>query len=287
MMETYNENGIKERLARHGFKFSKSMGQNFLVDPGVPEKIARLSGIDKSFAVLEVGPGIGPLTAELCKAAERVVAVELDRSLLPILEETLAGYDNVEIVTGDILKLDIKALAAEKMAGYRRAVCANLPYNITTPALTALIGAGVFETITVMMQREVAQRVCAAAGSSDYGAITVFVNYHAKPEILFDVRPECFVPRPRVVSSVVKLNMRPAPLLPEREEAMFFRVVKASFAQRRKTLVNALHASFGYKLTKDDITAVISDCGYNPMVRGETLDIQGFMRVAAALGSRL
>jgi len=284
-MERYGAKDIKDILNRHGFKFSKSMGQNFLIDANIPEKIARLSGVDESTGVLEVGPGIGALTLELCRIAGRVTAVELDRRLIPILADTLAGREKVEIVQGDILKLDIPKLVDEKMPGLTHRVCANLPYNITTPALTAFISTGVFESITVMVQREVARRICAKPASADYGAFTVYINYHTEPETLFDVPPECFMPRPSVVSSVVTLKTRAKRALEPDDEALFFRVVRASFGQRRKTLVNALYASFADKLQKGEIVEIIKSCGFDPQVRGETLGIEDFVNLSGAFKS--
>jgi 16S rRNA (adenine1518-N6/adenine1519-N6)-dimethyltransferase len=286
-MDLCNINDIKSLLNRHGFRFSKSMGQNFLVDAGVPLRIAEESGIDGSFGVLEIGPGIGPLTVRLAEKAAKVVAVELDRSLFPILSETLGGADNAEIVGGDVLKLDLEELLKERFKGLKYAVCANLPYNITTPVLTKLIDTGLFETITVMVQREVARRICAKAGTADYGAFTVYCNVHTEPETLFDISPDSFMPAPKVWSSVVKMKKRPARMGEIKDEAMFFRVVKASFAQRRKTLVNCLESAFSSKLNKEELVQIVSGCGFDPKVRGETLDIGGFAAVAAAVGERL
>ena len=272
-----------ELTGQNGFGFSKSKGQNFLIDANIPEKIVRLSGIDKSFCVLEVGPGMGALTERLCMAAGRVVAVELDGRLLPILHDVFAGTHNVEFIQGDILKLDIKKLAEEKMLGVRRCVCANLPYNITTPAITTLIEAGVFDMITVMVQREVARRICAEPGSSDYGAFSVFVKYYAEAQILFDVPPECFKPRPKVFSSVVMIKTGSGKILTPDEQAVFFRVVRAAFGQRRKTLVNALYAAFGQSVCKEEMVEIVKRCGFNVQVRGETLDVDEFMSVAREL----
>jgi len=252
------------------------MGQNFLIDPNIPEKIVRLSGIDSSSGVLEVGPGLGALTSAICRAAGRVTAVELDTRLLPMLRESLADLDNVDIVQGNILKLDIAKLVKEKMPDMKYHVCSNLPYNITTPALTAFISTNVFDTITVMVQREVAVRICASPGCSDYGAFTVFVNYHSEPEILFDVPPECFMPRPRVYSSVVTMKMRVERRLIPEVEAVFFRIVRAAFGQRRKTLVNALYSAFGNKLLKSDIEGIVSRCGFDTRIRGEMFGIEDF-----------
>ena len=272
-----------ELLSRHGFHLRKSMGQNFLIDPNIPEKIARLSGIDGTCAVLEVGPGFGALTAALARVAKSVTALELDSRLLPILHETVGSLPNVEIVQGDILKQDFSKIAEEKMKGTSFHVCANLPYNITTPALTAIIDSGVFHTITVMVQREVARRICAQPGSSDYGAFTVYANYHTVPETLFDVPPSCFVPQPKVFSSVIFMKSRLKRLLAPEEEAMFFRVVKAAFAQRRKMLVNALFAAFSATHSKPDITQAVCKCGFDVTIRGEMLGTDDFITLSSMM----
>ena len=281
-MDLCSINEIKALLARHGFRFSKSMGQNFLIQSWVPQDIAAASGAGEGTGVLEVGPGIGPLTRELAKRADKVVSVELDRALLPILEETLAGCPNAEVCPGDILKTDIPALAAEKFSGLTPLACANLPYNITTPAITALIEAGCFQTITVMIQREVARRICAAPGTPDYGAFSVFCQYHTRPELLFDVPPECFLPAPKVTSSVLRMTPCPPPEEVD-DEAHFFRVVRAAFAQRRKTLVNSLSASLGGTLSKEAISTAVSDCGLPENIRGERLSISDFAALSKAL----
>ena len=276
---------IKALLARHGFRFSKSMGQNFLIEDWVPRDIAAASGAGPGCGVLEVGPGIGPLTRELSRLADRVVSVELDRSLLPILAETLSDRDNVEIVPGDILKTDIPALVSEKLPGLRPIACANLPYNITTPVLTAFLEAGCFGSITVMIQREVARRICAAPGTGDYGAFSLYCQVKAETELLFDVPPACFIPAPKVTSSVLRLTPRP---LPEEigDADAFFRVVKAAFAQRRKTLLNALSAVYGSRFSKEELQAVIQGCGLPPDIRGERLGISEFAALARALEVR-
>jgi len=272
---------VRELLKEHDIRVSKSMGQNFLIDLNIPEKIVRLSGINSSCGVLEVGPGLGALTLAISRVAGRVTAVEIDGRLLPILRKSLADSENVEILQGDILKLNIAELVNEKMPGMPYHVCANLPYSITTPTLTALINAQTFGTITVMVQREVARRICAAPGSPDYSAFSVFINYHAEPTILFDVPPECFMPRPEVYSSVVTMKMRSQRLLKPEDEAVFFRVVRAAFGQRRKTLVNSLHSVFGNKMKKAEIEEIVSDCGFDKRIRGETLDIDEFARLSA------
>ena len=282
-MNLCDYNTIRELLGRHGFHFSKSMGQNFLIDPQVPYDIAAASGADEHCGVLEIGPGVGPLTAELAKRAGKVVAVELDKALLPVLSETMAPYPNVEIVPGDVLKLDLAALAAEKFQGLTPIVCANLPYNITSPVLEKLVETPCFQSITVMIQREVAQRICAAPGTGDYGAFSVFCQYHAGTELLFEVPPECFLPAPKVTSAVLRLTPRPAPACVH-DEKRFFRVVRGAFGQRRKTLLNALTSAF--PLSKDDLRACIEAASLPADVRGERLGIEEFARLADEIGGR-
>lgn len=272
----YNE--IRALLARHGFRFSRSLGQNFLTAAWVPERIAEEAGADEQTGVLEVGPGIGCLTAELARRAGKVAAIELDRALLPVLRETLRDCDNVTVIHGDATRLDLRALAAEQFPGLRPVVCANLPYNVTSPLLTALIEADCFETITVMIQREVARRICAGPGSPDYGAFGLFVRWHCVPELLFDVPPDCFVPQPKVTSSVIRLTRRAEPPLPVKDEALLFRVIRAAFNQRRKTLVNALSSGLG--LGKDGLERILTELGLDPRVRGETLDLRVFAAVS-------
>ena len=273
---------IKALLARHGFHFSKSMGQNFLIADWVPRDIAAASGAAPGVGVLEVGPGIGPLTRELAGLADRVVSVELDRALLPILAETLGDCPNAEVVSGDILKTDISALAGEKFQCVRAVACANLPYNITTPVLRVLASSGRFEAMTVMIQREVALRLAARPGTGDYGAFTVFMQYYSQPEILFDVPPDCFLPAPKVTSAVVRCRMRQTPAVsPACGQDFFFRTVRAAFAQRRKTLANSLSSVFG--LGKDRIADAIAGCGLSPAVRGEVLGLEELANLADRL----
>ncbi len=278
---------IKALLARHGFHFSKAKGQNFLIQSWVPRMIVEEAGIDGSCGVLEVGPGIGPLTEQLCAHAGKVVAVEVDLKLKPILAETMAGKDNLEILWGDVLKLDLAALVRERFHDLRPMACANLPYYITSPVLAALLECRQFETVTVMVQKEVALRIQAAAGSADYSAFSVFCQYYAEPEILFDVPPNCFLPQPKVTSAVVRLTVRTTPVCEILDETLFFRVVKASFAQRRKTLVNGLSAVFGSALSKTELQEVLRTCGLPETVRGETLDIVQFAAVANELYRRI
>ena len=273
-------NQIKALLARHGFRFSKSMGQNFLIEDWVPREIAKASGAGPGAGVLEVGPGIGPLTRELAGRADKVVSVELDTALLPILAETLRDCPKAEVIWGDILKTDIPVLTGEKFQGLTPIACANLPYNITTPAITALIEAHCFSAITVMIQREVAKRICAAPGTADYGAFSVYCQYHTNPEYLFEVPPDCFIPAPKVTSAVVRMEPRPAP--PEVDDpAHFFRVVKAAFALRRKTLLNSLSAGLGGQ--REEIAQAIAACGLPPDVRGERLSIPQFAQLSRRL----
>ena len=278
-MDVCNINDIKALLSRHGFHFSKSMGQNFLIESWVPEDIAASSGASAGCCVLEIGPGIGPLTCRLSERAEKVVAVELDRSLLPILSETLAGKENVRVIPGDIMKLDIHALVREHFDGLTPLVCANLPYNITSPVLTHLIDAHLFSSITVMIQKEVALRICARPGSSDYGAFSVYCQYHTDPELLFHVPNTCFLPAPKVTSSVIRLTPHPKPDCVT-DEDFFFRVVRAAFAQRRKTLLNSLVSGLGYPYTREHIIKAISDAGLPENIRGEQLGIPEFAALA-------
>lgn len=281
-MNLCNINEIKALLGRHGFRFSKSMGQNFLIEEWVPSDIAYASGSKEGCGVLEVGPGIGPLTQQLAKRADKVVSVELDKSLLPILAETMGECDNFELVSGDILKTNIPALVAEKFAGLTPLACANLPYNITSPAITALIEANCFQAITVMIQREVAQRICAKPGTSDYGAFSVYCQYHTNPELLFEVPPSCFIPAPKVTSAVLRMIPKDKPAEVD-DEAHFFKVVKASFAQRRKQLINGLTTSFGSKLSREQLAQAIADCGLPSDIRGEKLGISEFAALSKAI----
>ncbi len=273
---------IKALLARHGFHFSKSMGQNFLIADWVPQDIADAAGLDEGCAVLEIGPGIGPLTVQLARRAGKVAAVELDRSLLPILAETLADCPNAEIIPGDVMKLDLPALAAEKFGSLPVKACANLPYNITTPVITKLLEAGCFQSVTVMIQREVAKRICAAPGDSDCGAFSLFCQYHASCELLFEVPPDCFLPAPKVTSAVVRLTPHDAPPVAGDKDAIFA-VVRAAFAQRRKTLLNGLSAAYGSRFSKDQLRQIILDCGLPEAVRGERLGLEEFAALAHAL----
>ena len=278
-MNLCNIDEIKSLLGRHGFRFSKAKGQNFLTQNWVPREIVSEAGIDETCGVLEVGPGIGPLTKELSAAAGKVLAVEVDTTLKPILAETLSGCDNVEVLFGDIMKQDVAALVQENFAGLRPMACANLPYYITSPILSALLESRQFEAVTVMVQKEVALRICAKPGTADYSAFTVFCNYYAEPEILFDVPASCFIPQPKVTSAVITLRTRKEPPCPISDEKLFFKVVKASFAMRRKTLVNGLSASFS-DFSKEQLKEILVSCGLSETVRGETLSIPQFAAIA-------
>lgn len=273
---------ITALLQRHGFRFSKSMGQNFLTAAWVPQQIAAESGITAADGALEIGPGVGCLTAELAKTAGRVTAVELDERLRGVLGETLADFDNVSVVFADALKADLPAICAETLGERPWKVCANLPYNVTTPLITAFLEAGCFESVTVMIQKEVAQRLCAAPGTGEYGAFSVLVQWYAEPKLLFDVPPHCFVPQPKVTSAVVRMGRRAAPPASVDDEKLFFRTVRAAFAQRRKTLSNALRSAFS-ELDRAAIESAMEETGLPPAVRGETLSIAQFAALSNAL----
>ena len=270
---------MKPLLAEHGFHFSKAKGQNFLIASWVPESIAVESGVDETAGVLEIGPGIGPLTQQLALRAGKVCAVELDTRLAPILEQTVGEFENLEIIWNDVLKLDVPALVKEKFAGLRPMACANLPYYITSPILSVLLEADCFDAVTVMVQKEVAVRIAAKPGSADYSAFTVFCQYYAEPELLFDVPAHCFLPQPKVTSAVITLRVRKERNWGVLDENIFFRTVKASFAMRRKKLSNGLASGFP-ELGKNGAAEVLAACGFDENVRGETLGIPEFVRIA-------
>ena len=277
---------MKPLLAEHGFHFSKAKGQNFLIAGWVPESIAEDAGVDDTAGVLEIGPGIGPLTQQLCLRAGKVCAVELDNRLKPILELTVGEFSNLEILWNDVLKLDVPALVKEKFSGLRPMACANLPSYITSPILTALLEAECFESVTVMVQKEVAQRIAAKPGSADYSAFTVFCQYYAEPELLFDVPAHCFLPQPKVTSAVIQLRTRKERPWQIDDVDVFFRTVRASFAMRRKKLSNGLASGFS-QLGKDGAADVIAAAGFDANVRGETLGIPEFARIANEIARRL
>jgi 16S rRNA (adenine1518-N6/adenine1519-N6)-dimethyltransferase len=285
MVDVCNIQVMKPLLAEHGFHFSKAKGQNFLIARWVPERIAEEAGVDASAGVMEIGPGIGPLTQQLALRAGKVCAVELDTRLKPILDLTVGEFSNLEILWDDVLKQDVAALVKEKFAGLRPMACANLPYYITSPILTALLEAECFDSVTVMVQKEVAQRIVAKPGTADYSAFTVFCQYYAEPEILFDVPAGCFLPQPKVTSAVISLRCRKE--MPWRidNKDIFFRTVRASFAMRRKKLSNGLASGFP-ELGKSGAEDVLIACGFDANVRGETLDIPAFAAIANEIAGR-
>ena len=285
MIDVCDIHVMKPLLAEHGFHFSKAKGQNFLIARWVPERIAEDAGVDARAGVLEIGPGIGPLTQQLALRAGKVCAVEVDNRLKPILDRTVGEFPNLEILWEDVLKLDIPALVREKFPGLRPMACANLPYYITSPILTALLEARCFDSVTVMVQKEVAQRIAAKPGTADYSAFTVFCQYYAEPELLFDVPPSCFLPQPKVTSAVVTLRTRKTLPWDIADPDIFFRAVRASFAMRRKKLSNGLASGFP-ELGKAGAEAVIAACGLDANVRGETLSIPQFAAIANAIAGR-
>lgn len=272
---------IRDVLERHGFHFSKKLGQNFLVNPSVCPRMAEACGATPESGVLEIGPGIGVLTRELAERAGRVVAIELDDRLPPVLAETLSGQDNVEIVQGDCLKLDLAALIAEKFGDREVAVCANLPYYITSPIIMSLLESRLPVTnITVMVQKEAAQRLCAQVGTREAGAVTLAVQYYAEAETLFTVSRGSFLPAPNVDSAVIRLTVRKQPPCPVRDEKVLFRLIRAGFGQRRKTLLNSL-GSAGYG--KDVLAAALVAANISPTARAEQLTLAQFAALADAL----
>lgn len=266
---SYHE--MQALLSAHGFHFSKAKGQNFLISKWVPERIADSCGLDKNTGVAEIGPGVGCLTEQLALRAGKVASFEVDEQLRPILALTLAPYDNIEIIFGDVMRRDLKKEMEKSMPGMRHVLCANLPYSITTPVLTKIYESRCFETVTVMVQREVAERICAAPGQKDYGAFSLLTQWYAEPSTLFTVGAECFMPRPKVTSAVVRLDMRDNPPF-QTDEKLMFRLVRAAFNMRRKTLVNALDGVCG----KEKARAAILRCGFSETVRGEALSLEEF-----------
>ena len=276
---------IRDLCARYDFSLSKGFGQNFIVNPGVCPKIVAAAGIDKAWGVLEIGPGIGVLTKELARAAGRVVAVEVDKRLPPLLAETLAEFDNVEIILQDILKVDIAALIREKFGGMPVAVCANLPYYITSPILMRLLEEKLpIKRITVMVQKEAAQRICAAPGSREAGAISCAVAYYAVPRLLFTVQPGSFYPPPKVTSAVIGLEVRETPAVDTPDEAGYFGLIRAAFSQRRKTAANAVSGALG--VPKAEVTAALEAAGLPAAARPEQLTLEDFCRLQRALAAQ-
>lgn len=281
-MDLCDRKDIQSLLARHGFHFAKSLGQNFLIRGDVAEAIAD-AGCIPGCGVLEVGPGIGALTVQLARRAEKVVSVELDKRLPPVLAETMADCDRFTLIEGDVMKLSLAEVVAEQFQGLEPVLCANLPYNITTPFLTECVRAGCFRQLTVLIQKEVAQRICARPGTGEYGAFTVLMQYYTEPELLFEVPNTCFMPPPKVTSAVVRcVTRRERPVQVVSEEA-FWRTVRAGFALRRKTLVNSLQT--GWQLPKERLAGIVESCGLPPTVRGEALGLEEYARLADALAA--
>lgn len=265
-------NEIKLLLDRHGFRFSKSMGQNFLINPEIPEMIASMCRVDDGTGVLEIGPGIGCLTASLAKRAGKVVSFELDERLKPVLEETLSSYDNIEIIFRDILRSDIRQTVADRFGSMPAVVCSNLPYNITTSAITALIDSGCFDTITVMVQKEAAERLMAKPGDKNCVFTSVYTDLFYESEALFDVPPSSFIPMPHVESRVIRLTRRSSPLCGEENVAGFLKLTKGIYNQRRKTLLNIICSNYS-GFAKNEAEELLLSVGINPQVRGETLSV--------------
>ncbi len=280
-----NPQNTIEILKKYEFRFQKKFGQNFLIDTHVLEKIIRAAGITKEDFVLEIGPGIGTMTQYLCESAREVVAVEIDSHLIPVLADTLSAYDNVTVMNEDILKVDICKLAQEKNNGRAIKVVANLPYYITTPIIMELFESHVpIESITVMVQKEVAERMRAVPGTKDYGALSLAVAYYAEADIVANVPPNCFMPRPNVGSAVIRLIRHSHPVVEVPDEALLFKVIRASFNQRRKTLQNGLKNFEGFSFTKEQILSALEGAGLPENVRGETLSLEQFAEIARQLG---
>ncbi len=271
-------------LQKYNFAFQKKFGQNFLIDPRVLEKIIKAAEITEDDCVLEIGPGIGTMTQHLACAAKKVIAVEIDRALIPILQDTLSGWNNVKIINEDVMKVDLAKLAEEENGGKPLKVVANLPYYITTPIIMGLFENHVpLKSITVMVQKEVADRMQVGPGTKDYGALSLAVQYYAKPYIVANVPPNCFMPRPKVGSAVIRLERYEEPPVKVKDEKLMFRIIRASFNQRRKTLANGLKNSAELDFTKEEIAAAIAGIGKEPGVRGETLTLEEFARLADEL----
>lgn len=273
----------KEIINKYSFAFQKKFGQNFLIDSNVLESIIRGAEITKDDFVLEIGPGIGTMTQYLCEAARQVVAVEIDKMLIPILEDTLSEYDNVEVINQDVLKVDIKSLAEEKNNGKPIKVVANLPYYITTPIIMGLFESGVpIDSITIMVQKEVADRMQTGPGSKDYGALSLAVQYYATAKVILNVSAKCFMPRPNVDSAVIKLTRHKEPTVNVADEKLMFKIIRASFNQRRKTLVNGLKNSPELSFSKEQIVKAIEKIGKPETIRGEALTLEEFAELANA-----
>ncbi len=273
---------IKDILSRYGFNFSKGLGQNFLINPSVCPRMAEMSGAGEGVGVIEIGPGIGVLTQELCSIADKVVAVEIDKRLIPVLGETLSDFDNVKVINRDVMELDLNALIEKEFKGMKVVVCANLPYYITSPVIMKLLEDNLpIEAITVMVQKEAALRICAEVGTRQSGAVTVAVNFYSKPELLFGVSAGSFMPAPKVDSAVIRLNIYKEPLFKLDDSKKFFTVVRAAFAQRRKTVLNSISSSLG--LEKSVVNELLLKSGVNPQARAEKLSMEDFYNISTLI----
>ena len=279
-----NPGNTIEILQKYNFNFQKKFGQNFLIDTHVLDKIIRESGVTKDDLVIEIGPGIGTMTQYLCENAREVVAIEIDKNLIPILQDTLSAYDNVIVINEDVLKVDIKKLAEEKNGGKPVKVVANLPYYITTPIIMGLFESHVpIDSITIMVQKEVADRMQEGPGSKEYGALSLAVQYYAKPEIVANVPPNCFMPRPNVGSAVIRLTCHEKPPVEVNNESFMFNIIRASFNQRRKTLVNGLGNATFLPVTKEQVVKALEKMGLSPTIRGEALSLEQFAQLSNLL----
>lgn len=283
-----NPKNTIEVIQKYGFNFQKKFGQNFLIDTHVLDKIIGESGITKDDCVLEIGPGIGTMTQYLCENAREVIAVEIDKALIPILEETLSAYDNVTVINDDILKVDVQKIVDEKNGGKPIKVVANLPYYITTPIIMGLFESHLpLKSITIMVQKEVADRMQVGPGTKDYGALSLAVQYYAKPEIVANVPPNCFMPRPNVGSAVIRLTKYEEPPVFVENEEFMFSLIRATFNQRRKTLVNAIGNAPNLNITKDMVAEVLSEMGESATVRGETFTLEKFAEFSNKIFKKL
>lgn len=279
MKNLSNIGTIKDILSRHGFSFSKKLGQNFLVNPSVCPRMAELSGAGEGVGVLEIGPGIGVLTQELCAVSDKVVAVEIDTRLVPVLAETLDGFDNFTLINADVMELDLSEVIEREFKGMKVVVCANLPYYITSPVIMKLLEERLpIESITVMVQKEAAERICAEVGTRAGGAVTAAVNFYSEPELLFKVSAGSFMPAPKVDSAVIRLNVYKEPKYILTDDKKFFKIVKAAFAQRRKTVANSISSTLGVE--KSEVISCLEECGISPTARAETLSMDDFKVLA-------
>lgn len=283
-MNLCNPTELKALLNRHGFNFSKSLGQNFLIDKTILDKIVSSAELTDNDCVLEIGPGAGTLTRRLAETGARCTAVEIDKALLPILGETLSEFNNFNLINSDILKIDLKKLINDEFGNRPFHVIANLPYYITTPIIMQILESGLpVISMTLMVQKEVADRMCAACGSKEYGALSVAVQYYTTPSVICRAEPHCFIPQPKVASSVVHLKVSPTPTVPVSDEKKFFAVVKSSFGQRRKTLLNALSKSPYFSADKEKVRSALSKMGVDENIRGEKLSISQFAELSELL----